>query len=79
MSSFPTLKTARLPDGIDLVFQSAVAHELISNVGHPYYVSAIVCLFQSAVAHELISNTSGVMPRAGASKFAQSDEESAFC
>ncbi len=37
------------------VFQSAVAHELISNV-RTFSFTKVVSVFQSAVAHELISN-----------------------
>ncbi len=37
-------------------FQSAVAHELISNFGVPATAGKRMDEFQSAVAHELISN-----------------------
>ncbi len=38
------------------MFQSAVAHELISNTRLESESSAMTRAFQSAVAHELISN-----------------------
>ncbi len=56
MSSFPTFQ-AQSPIGRGLrLFQSAVAHELISN---SYKETELTDTekFQSAVAHELISNT----------------------
>ncbi len=43
------------------LFQSAVAHELISNSESPGRHRAGGRRFQSAVAHELISNTRPAM------------------
>ncbi len=68
MSSFPT--DAGLPVGGAahvLGFQSAVAHELISNwrLWPPHAGS----LFQSAVAHELISNLVTVVLACGGQQF----------
>ncbi len=54
MSSFPTQR-AELRAIALIEFQSAVAHELISNVAAIDYIAENT-QFQSAVAHELISN-----------------------
>ncbi len=57
MSSFPTLSESCEVGGVNgVAFQSAVAHELISNVVSSTPLGSGVSRFQSAVAHELISN-----------------------
>ncbi len=55
MSSFPTCSPACAACSSS-EFQSAVAHELISNEGGIPPSSRKARAFQSAVAHELISN-----------------------
>ncbi len=44
-------------------FQSAVAHELISNIVEMADEEDFAAGFQSAVAHELISNSGGLLVR----------------
>ncbi len=56
MSSFPTSASKSRRNSSELEFQSAVAHELISNIENRCFGPASSGTFQSAVAHELISN-----------------------
>ncbi len=77
MSSFPTL-VRKLGGLFDGPFQSAVAHELISNIETEDVANA-TSSFQSAVAHELISNVLRQHPlRRGLASFKALSRMSSF-
>ncbi len=69
MSSFPTSLVLLFLEGEKEGFQSAVAHELISNAVDVREVRHEARRFQSAVAHELISNKDLLPPLAVGRRF----------